>query len=153
MKSYTDIEQSKKLAEILPIESAGHHYVRKVCDYRGNAVDGEWSFPKYGNINSEYANYIVQNFTSYEKIPCWSLAVLLDVLPNEIITDNRFECHYQIDIRKYDGGDNTTFYQIAYGNNRGSSGSWHDIINTGEKESLIDCCVQMILKLHEFKML
>lgn len=26
MKSYTDIEQSKKLAEILPLESADMHY-------------------------------------------------------------------------------------------------------------------------------
>ena len=27
MKSYTDLEQSKKLAEILPLESADMHYV------------------------------------------------------------------------------------------------------------------------------
>ena len=95
---------------------------------------------------------IKENLFSYRNgyiVPCWSLASLLAILPNEIITDNRFECHYQIDIRKYDGGDNTTLYQIAYGNNRGSSGSWHDMINTGEKESLIDCCVQMILELYE----
>lgn len=30
IKAYTDIKQSKKLTEILPIESADHHYVRKV---------------------------------------------------------------------------------------------------------------------------
>lgn len=78
MKSYTDIEQSKKLVEILPLESADHHYVRKTCDFMGNAIDGEWSQPKYGNPNSKYANYIVQNFTTYETIPCWSLAALLD---------------------------------------------------------------------------
>ena len=79
-KSFTDIEQSKKLAEILPLESAEHHYVRKVCDFRGNSVDGKWSEPKYGNPESSYANYLVQNFTSYEIIPCWSLAALLDVI-------------------------------------------------------------------------
>lgn len=39
MKAYTNIEQSKKLAEILPTESADHHYVRKVTDFRGNPVD------------------------------------------------------------------------------------------------------------------
>jgi hypothetical protein len=88
-----------------------------------------------------------------DTLPCWSLTAVLGTLPNEIITDDRFECHYQIDIRKYDGGDITTLYQIAYGNNRGLSGSWHDMINTGEKENLIDCCVQMILTLHELNLL
>jgi len=131
MKSYTDIVQSKKLAEILPIESADMCYPLP-CE------DGDRPLLEQGGFGST---------------PCWSLAALLGVLPNEIITDDRFECHYQIDIRKYDGGDNTTLHQIAYGNSRGSSGSWHDMINTGEKESLIDCCVQMILKLHELKML
>ena len=27
IKSYTDIEQSRKLAEILPLESADYHYI------------------------------------------------------------------------------------------------------------------------------
>lgn len=30
MKAYTDIEQSKKLAEILPIESADMYYFRQI---------------------------------------------------------------------------------------------------------------------------
>ena len=153
MKAYTDIEQSKKLAEILPIESSDHHYVRKVTDFDGNPVDGEWSHPKYGDPHSKYANYIVQNFTSYEVIPCWSLAVLLEVLPNEISTSENFVDKYQIDIRKYDGEDGITWYQIAYGNNRGLSGEWHDMINTGEKEGIIDCCYEMILKLKERNLL
>lgn len=79
MKSFTDIEQSKKLAEILPIESADMHYVRKTHDFMGNPVDGEWSHPKYGNPDSKYAAYAVQNFETLEKIPCWSLAALLGV--------------------------------------------------------------------------
>ena len=139
IKSYTDIEQSKALAKILPLESADmFHFIHEVDTVGfGYKKDAEEFYSK----------------TEFEYIPCWSLAALLGVLPNEIITDNRFECHYQIHIRKYDGGDNTTLYQIAYGNDRGSSGSWHDMINTGEKESLIDCCVQMIIKLNELKML
>ena len=144
IKSYTDIEQSKKLAEFLPVKSADQTWARI-------AIAG-------ANLNvPEELQYIHRDmpFKQYSGIciPCWSLAALLNVLPNEIITDNRFECHYQIHIRKYDGGDNTTLHQIAYGNDRGLSGSWHDMINTGEKENLIDCCVQMILKLHELKML
>ena len=147
MKSYTDIEQSKALTKILPLESADMWF-------------GE---PIKGIVKPFIGNYMLEmqcrEDKDYFKLsakmvsPAWSLATLLGILPNEIITDDRFECHYQIDIRKYDGGDNTTLYQIAYGNNRGSSGSWHDMINTGEKESLIDCCVQIILKLHELKLL
>ena len=135
IKSYTDIEQSKKLAEFLPLESA----------------DMQWFLEEdYGIVQIKDE---LQDWGGDCNVPCWSLAALLDDLPNEIITDNRFECHYQIHVRKYDGGDNITLYQIAYGNDRGSSGSWHDMINTGEKESLIDACVAMIEQLHELKML
>lgn len=149
IKSYTDIKQSRKLAEILPLESADMYWLNKHIDltetkYEAFIVD---KTNKYIDFFKSYAVAIDKN----EIIPCWSLAALLTTLPNEIITDNRFECHYQIDIRKYDGSDNTTLYQIAYGNNRGSSGSWHDMINTGEKESLIDCCVQMIINLKDLK--
>ena len=130
MKSYTDIEQSKKLAEILQIESADMY-----C---------EWSNKKVHFKDDIYNGM---------GISCWSLAALLNLLPNEISTGEKYCDKYQIDIRKYDGGDNTTLYQIAYGNNRGFSGSWHDMINTSEKESAIDACYEMILKLHELKML
>lgn len=133
MKSYTDREQSRKLAEILPNESADMCYI---------------AHSELINIHEPFYKKVDK-----EDTPCWSLAALLAILPNEILTDDRFECHYQIHIRKYDGGDKTTLYQIAYGNNRGSSGSWHDMINTGEKENLIDCCMQMILNLYKLKML
>lgn len=147
MKLYTDIEQSKNLLNLgLKPESSDMCYI-KHC----TSNNPEWRF-------DEEVPPMVLGDTPLSKIsvptlPCWSLAALLELLPNEISTNDSFACHYQIDIRKYDGGDNTTLYQIAYGNNRGRSGSWHDMINTGEKENLIDCCVQMILKLHELKML
>lgn len=145
IKSYTDVEQSKKLAEILPIESADMWWSRcTITDFGDGVLKVSYAVEPC-NI-SQFRN-------TKEDIPCWSLAALLNILPNEIITDNRFECHYQIDIRKYNGGNNTTLYQIAYGNNRGLSGSWHDMISTGEKENLVDACVTMIEKLHELKML
>ena len=59
MKSYTDLNQSKKLAEILPIESAD------MC------------------------------FNDNE--PCWSLAALLDILP-ETIEDEIAEYELKIDM-------------------------------------------------------
>ena len=106
MKSYTDLEQSKKLAEILPIESADHHYVRKTCDFRGNPVDGKWSIPKYGNPQSSHANYLVQNFTSYEIIPCWSLAALLSVI--KPINENTYTIRGTLD-----GGATISFDEIT----------------------------------------
>ena len=47
----------------------------------GKPVDGKWSEPKYGNTNSKHAHYVVQNFSSFETIPAWSLAALYSVLP------------------------------------------------------------------------
>ena len=141
IKSYTDIPQSETLRKILPLESADNHYWcngynNYICGL-GNSVELKEKFEEKG----------------LKYLPCWSPTALLSVLPNEIITDNRFECHYQISIRKYNGGDNTTLYQIAYGNNRGSSGSWHDMINTGEKDNLVDACYEMILELNKLNLL
>ena len=123
MKAYTSLEQSQKLAEILPLESADHHYVRKTCDFRGNPVDGKWSEPKYGN--PERANYIVQNFTSYEKLPCWSLAALFNILPSATLdTSDDHYCRFSCQQRCTE---------------------WHD--------NPIDACYEMIIKLNELKML
>lgn len=66
MKSYTDLEQSRKLTEILHLESADMYY---------EPLDGfrtEPSEPMIGDI--KYAHP--------RSIPCWSLAALLSVIPN-----------------------------------------------------------------------
>ena len=139
IKSYTTVEQSRKLAEILPLESANMWYP--------SSEDGD-------KIECGFDATRRLLYVDYgDGLPCWSLAVLLNLLPNEISTGERYCDKYQIDIRKYDGGDNTTLYQIAYGNNRGISGTWHDMINTSEKESAIDACYEMILKLNELNLL
>jgi hypothetical protein len=59
MKSYTDIEQSKKLAEILPLESADMMYDR----------------------------LIVIPFNDGSLAPCWSLAALLRLMPKRYNDD------------------------------------------------------------------
>ena len=56
MKSYTDIEQSKKLAEILPIESADMMHDR----------------------------LIIIPFNDGSLTPCWSLTALLGVIPYNV---------------------------------------------------------------------
>lgn len=150
IRAYTTIEQSRKLAEILPLDSADHHYVRKVTDFMGNPVDGEWSHPKYGNPNSKYADYIVQNFTSYEKLPCWSLASLLEVLPNKIIShETAFEDEDAEDI-------NYTYYKHLEVTEDDRYMCYYkeiDIKYDCYADNPIDACYELILKLHEHNLL
>ena len=71
MKSYTDLEQSKKLAEILPIESADMHYSKD--------FDSNWSVGLVKYISIKIPKYVVN--IEEHLLPCWSLVALLDVLP------------------------------------------------------------------------
>ena len=68
MKSYTDIEQSRKLAKILPIENA------------------DMSYCAIHNIGQEthYSNIPIFVHTTNKDIPCWSLASLLGVIRETI---------------------------------------------------------------------
>lgn len=77
--------------------------------------------------------------------PCWSVGRLIELMPSEISTGNESYNKYQIRIRKY----NKSTYQIAYGNNKGLSGSWHDMINTKECDNLIDACIETLALLLE----
>ena len=77
MKSYTDIEQSKKLAEILPIESAD------MC-YKCLGEDPyDIVMRPYTDWKEEYKGLLV-NY-EVDVIPCWSLAALFDILPKSLI--------------------------------------------------------------------
>lgn len=64
IKSYTNINQSRKLAEILPIESADMYY---------------WCADHYPK--EDWIIEVGEPDNNYECIPCWSLAALLSVLP------------------------------------------------------------------------
>lgn len=66
MKAFTDIEQSKKLAEFLPIESADMYY--------HNRVDIPDNFPL--PIEWKHNNPLLS-----QEIPCWSLTALLAQMP------------------------------------------------------------------------
>ena len=119
MKAYTDIEQSKKLAEILPLESAD------MC-YRAYREEG--GIPDYGVTLCPY------QFASWIGVPCWSLAALLEgVLPLEA------ETHKQTD------GHKIYYYVETYMRRKGKE----IYLSTQRHENLIDACVEMILKLKE----
>lgn len=126
MKSYTDINQSKKLAEILPIESTDLSYLSK--DGRG----------------IEFFEEPVVNDGTWEDddIPCWSLAALLDIIPQEI-----FDGEYVINITE--GIDNR--WVLTYDHYENRNHSYYGL-STGA-DNLIDVCHEMIIKLNELKML
>ena len=74
MKSYTDIPQSKKLAEILPIESADMCYIK-----HSSSDNPTWEF------NEDFPPMILGdvpiNEITAETLPCWSLAALMAQMP------------------------------------------------------------------------
>ena len=127
MKAFTDIEQSKKLAEILPIESADGFY-----EAQHNHLTDKW----------EYILFTDNKWASEEVvIPCWSLAALLDYLakkdcfPEVTYTGT---C-YLMDVNFYDDEEGKLLHPIHF-------------IRT-EGKSLVDAGVEMILKLHEQKLI
>ena len=136
MKSYTDLEQSKKLAEFLPFESAD-------------------MFLTLNGTLPVMSKYIDNGLITADNtaIPCWSLAALINLLPSEFTEKGEYsETTYKIDIRKYALTDDVDIYQIAYGNYRwfkDGSNIWVDMVNSGEREELIDAVFQMICWLKE----
>ena len=132
MKAYTDIEQSKQLAEILPIESADMCYRY----YSGGMITG------YGDCVFAKSFITGKNAIRENDLPCWSLAALLSVIPQEI-----FDSEYVINITE---GCNEKWV-ITYDHVDYRSHSYYGL--SSGADNLVDACVEMILKLHERKML
>ena len=87
IKSYTDIEQSKKLAEILPIESADMWWSRcTITDFGDGVLKVSYAVEPC-NI-SQFRN-------TKEDIPCWSLAALLKLIPNFNMFKRTIECRIE----------------------------------------------------------
>ena len=129
MKAYTDIDQSKKLAEILPIESADMYYFTIIRDY-------PYSQGKIKTI----AKIMDGSFSSDYDTPCWSLAPLRDCLPSGISIDGIlyvFESHNTF--------DNEWVYEYKF----------EDISAPlySKSSNEIDAAVEMIIQLKENKMI
>lgn len=120
MKSFTDIEQSKKLAKILPIESADIWYAEI---YEGKTVGYDYivsDTPYYSlSLSKPSENNYSQN--TVKDIPCWSLAALLSVYPMVVGRDLDMYCCWQ---------NSKNLHSRHYDNP-------------------IDACVEMIVKLKE----
>ena len=129
MKGYTDLEQSKKLAEILPLESADMYYW---LAWRGEISEEYKNIPKVG-IPKEYKQ------RKYLWCPCWSLAALLNLIPKHIKEHN---------VLRTDIDENTFamwYDEIGYGVNL-------ELPNI-EMSEPVDACYKMIIKLHELNLL
>jgi hypothetical protein len=124
IRAYTTIEQSRKLAEILPLESADMKWSIP-ADNEGEFIE-EVSLIKY---KSEYALFDkITDWNDTPYLPCWSLAKLLDILPK--IYGAKPILDLEENSIQYTGID---LYVVA--------------------DNPVDACVAMIELLHELKML
>jgi hypothetical protein len=133
MKSYTDLEQSKKLAEILRLKSADMRYgYIAPYNYSDRMYDGgydEVPYPK--DFLKKNPNFSENEYEG--ELPCWSLAALLDVLSYPQLSKDKL------------GSGREGWMVSVYPDNCRYDSCWHD--NT------VDACVEMILKLHELNLL
>lgn len=145
MKSYTDIEQSKKLAEILPHESADMVYfgIHQGMDgkyYLSGTNTEEDVVPIYKKLCTKvFAKTTASDVIN--QLPCWSLAALLGVLPKK---------YYPIK-------DHETDLILGKPKDKWCALYWDTTgMQDGEQtlaDNPVDACVAMIEKLHELKLL
>jgi len=124
IKSFTDLQQSKKLAEILPHESADMEFMFLKED---NSMVGRVPFVKDGYEEPD---------CGYNIVPCWSLAALISILPI-------------LERKGYQKAKPRLSYNVAIN-------KWivdSHVYTTDAYDNLVDACYEMILKLHELKML
>ena len=125
IRSYTSLDQSKKLAEILPIKSSDMTYYACVKDWRGNSIEPKWGKPT--TLTKEELALPRSNFQEYEYVPCWSLASLIGVLPEKYTELIKEGGMYRIIIK--DSYMTSLFYNP------------------------VDACYEIIIKLHDNKLL
>lgn len=127
MKAYTDIEQSKKLAEILPIESADMSW----CNNSIRGINYTDEFSAYLYTIKEVRELFDTTYNGWDKywelIPCWSLAALLAVLPISLNTLRGVKWNAMA------SRDGETMYVNA--------------------DNPVDACYELVLKLHELNLL
>lgn len=122
MKAYTDIEQSKKLAEILPLETADMAW-EKHTNAEPHVTVKPWT-TKGESIGAHV-------------LPCWSLAALLDVLPISI--DDGRHCLALINSNPLGKIEWLCCYEDDNGN----------LLMECYADNQVDACVEMLLKLKE----
>lgn len=95
MRGYTTVEQSKKLAEFLPIESADMAW----CNSSIKGINYINPFSANLHTVKEMREAFDEGLRGWDKywelIPCWSLAALLGVYPMVVGRDMDMYCCWQ----------------------------------------------------------
>lgn len=129
IKSYTDLEQSRKLAEILPIESSDMFIADVFLEEEQTHSYNFHVLTTWGHKNFDELKERENKFVQF--IPCWSLAALLEVLKNKIV---------------YGGNDSKSWF-VSYTKKNPTKTIFI------YKEHLIDACYEAILELNELNLL
>lgn len=127
-KICTSIEQSKKLLRLGldpgTADMCYPHFIRHGAD-------------TYNEIPE-----IAEDIDYPYEMPCWSLAALLNILPQEV-----FNGEYIINITE----GHTNKWILTYDHYENEDHSYYDLFSGSD--NLVDACVEMIIKLKELRML
>jgi hypothetical protein len=125
VKSYTDLEQSRKLAEFLPLESADACWTNHLFDTLLSSWRIESTPPQ--EYKSLLDRFVVKGYLIE---PAWGLVALLKTLNFPSLTQNK-EDEWEVCVLD---PDNNNYIEKTASNP-------------------VDVCVNMILRLHELNML
>lgn len=127
MKSYTDLEQSKRLIELgLDVETSDMHYIEDSSDN------------PYCELYASKLNEEARKRYNTHYIPAWSLSALLELMPFHIIENNvRYEFQIVKGLNKEEGT-----YKIKYK-------SCTSLFETIMYNNLIDAAFEMVVWLKE----
>ena len=142
MKSYTDIEQSCKLVEILPLESADMRYgYIAPYEFSDRMYDGGYDKVPYPKDFLKLCADFCEEDLYDGSLRCWSLSALLEYLREIDLFPNIIDSGDLVlmDISFYDDEEGKVLHPI------------HSLRVEGK--TILDACVEMIVKLHEQKVL
>ena len=134
IKSYTDLNQSRKLAEILPIESADMYY-EEVCNL-AKAIVGSYILHNQCMEDKDY-----KKLSNPVLSPAWSLAALfnylreIDFFPNIEVNEHSIT----MNVSYYDEKEARPLAPI------------HNI--KVEADTFVNACYELLLKLNEVNLL
>lgn len=129
IKSYTDIEQSRRLSKILEVDTADCYYPVTYIEESTNKYLMCYIKPYIGRLSEVEGSVDTRLY-----IPCWSLAALLNVFE-----DKGF--YYKL---YFDGVSNVL--EVTNIDN-------HNIHEMNYNDYSIDVCYEIILKLNELNLL
>jgi hypothetical protein len=131
IKSYTDISQSRKLAEILSVESADQSYIRVAIAGDNLTIPEEMQYKHNGDMPFVLCNGV--------GIPCWSLAALLSIIPYNVSFNKAVH----------------RFKMVKFPNHWECYHENFGIVSTEifKADNPVDVCYEMIIKLKELNLL